>query len=92
MVSPLVQGPNGRGAGPRSGLLSRNPSLLIFLSALALFTLLVTLGSEATGAGVISTSFVKTLGKTLCLCLAAVALSGRTCDFGRAALRAEVSI
>ncbi len=54
--------------------LARNPALLIFIAVLALFTLAVTLGSEAMGAGMISTSFVKTLGKTLCLCLAALAM------------------
>ena len=54
--------------------LARNPALLIFIALLALFTLAVTLGSEAMGAGMISTSFVKTLGKTLCLCLAALAM------------------
>ncbi len=53
---------------------SRNPSVLIFLAALGLFTLFVTIGSEAVGTGLISTSFVKTLGKTLCLCLAALAM------------------
>ncbi len=52
----------------------RNPSLLIFLCGLALFTLAVTVFSEAFGAGFISTSFVKTLGKTLCLCLVAIAM------------------
>lgn len=52
----------------------KNPSVLLFLVALALFTLGVTLLAEGTGSGVISTSFVKTLGKTLCLCLAAVAM------------------
>jgi urea transport system permease protein len=54
--------------------IARNPSVLIFLSILALFTLLVTLLSEGFGAGVVSTSMVKTLGKTLCLCLIAVAM------------------
>ncbi len=54
--------------------LTRNPSTLWFLLALALFTLGVTVLSEATGAGLISTSFVKTLGKTLCLCLIAIAM------------------
>ncbi|MDP2086493.1 MAG: urea ABC transporter permease subunit UrtC [Gemmobacter sp.] len=54
--------------------LSRNPSVLWFLLALSLFTLGVTLMSEATGAALISTSFVKTLGKTLCLCLVALAM------------------
>lgn len=54
--------------------LARNPSVLWFLLALSLFTLGVTLMSEATGAALISTSFVKTLGKTLCLCLVALAM------------------
>jgi urea transport system permease protein len=58
---------------PRS-FLARNPSILIFIGLLAVFTLSVTLMSEAFGAGIISTSFVKTLGKTLCLCLVALAM------------------
>jgi urea transport system permease protein len=53
---------------------ARNPSVLIFIACLALFTLGVTLMSEAFGLGVISTSFIKTLGKTLCLCLVALAM------------------
>lgn len=52
----------------------RNPSILWFLAILGLFTLGVTLLAEATGTGLISTSFVKTLGKTLCLCLIAIAM------------------
>lgn len=58
----------------RKSFLSENPSVLWFIAALGLFTLAVTLLSEATGAGLISTSFVKTLGKTLCLCLIAIAM------------------
>jgi len=54
--------------------LVRNPSVLVFLGALALFTLTVTILSEGLGIGFLSTSFIKTLGKTLCLCLAALAL------------------
>lgn len=54
--------------------LFRNPSVMWFLAALALFTLGVTALSEATGVGFVSTSFVKTLGKTLCLCLIAIAM------------------
>jgi urea transport system permease protein len=54
--------------------LKRHPSVLIFIGLLALFTLVVTLMSEAYGPGLISTSFVKTLGKTLCLCLVALAM------------------
>lgn len=53
---------------------ARNPSVLIFLAGLALFTLVVTLLSDGLGAGLVSTSFVKTLGKTLCLCLIALAM------------------
>ena len=54
--------------------LQRNQSLMVFMLALALFTLGVSVLSEAYGAGLVSTSFVKTLGKTLCLCLAALAM------------------
>ncbi len=52
----------------------RYPSTLVFLAVLALFTVLVTVLAEGSGAGLISTSFVKTLGKTLCLALIAVAM------------------
>ena len=58
----------------RKTFLIRNPSVLWFLLALAVFTLTVTMLSEAAGSGLISTSFVKILGKTLCLCLVAVAM------------------
>lgn len=54
--------------------IARNPSVLVFLACLALFTLFVTVFSEGAGVGGISTSFVKTLGKTLCLCLVAIAM------------------
>ena len=54
--------------------LFRNPSVMWFLAALALLTLGVTALSEATGVGFVSTSFVKTLGKTLCLALIAIAM------------------
>lgn len=54
--------------------LARNPSVLIFVALLALFTIAVTLLSEAYGVAFLSTSFVKTLGKTLCLCLVALAM------------------
>ena len=56
------------------GFLSRNPSVLIFLAALALFTLAITLMSSAYGFDLVSTSFIKTLGKTLTLCLIAIAM------------------
>ncbi|WP_286196959.1 urea ABC transporter permease subunit UrtC [Tropicibacter sp. R15_0] len=54
--------------------LIRHPSTLWVLAALGLFTLVVSVLSEAAGTGLISTSFVKTLGKTLCLCLIAIAM------------------
>ena len=52
----------------------RFPSVMIFLAILALFTVTVTILSEGFGIGVISTSFIKKLGKTLCLCLVALAM------------------
>lgn len=54
--------------------LLRNPSVWIFLGLLAVFTVGVSVLSEGLGIGFLSTSFVKTLGKTLCLCLVAVAM------------------
>ena len=54
--------------------LAKNPSILWFIAALGVFTLGATLMSEAAGTGLISTSFVKTLGKTLCLMLVAIAM------------------
>ena len=59
---------------PRRPFAMRHPSVLIFLACLAIFTLGVTVLAEGFGMGVISTSFVKTLGKTLCLCLVALAM------------------
>ena len=47
---------------------------LIFLITIFLFTLLITFLSEPFGTNFISTSFVKVLGKTLCLCIAAIAM------------------
>jgi urea transport system permease protein len=58
----------------RRPLVLRRPSTLWFLLALALVTILATVLSHGFGLGLLSTSFVKTLGKTLCLCLVAVAM------------------
>ncbi|MDO5612507.1 MAG: urea ABC transporter permease subunit UrtC [Paracoccus sp. (in: a-proteobacteria)] len=55
-------------------LIRKYPALLAALVLLALFTLAATLMSEAYGSGAIPTSMVKTLGKTLCLALAALAM------------------
>ena len=54
--------------------IARNPSVLWFLLLLAVFTICISVLSEAVGSSVVSTSFLKTLGKTLCLCLVAVAM------------------
>ncbi len=58
----------------RHSFIAQNPAVLWFLLILAVFTIVVTLLSEAYGVAFISTSFVKTLGKTLCLCLVALAM------------------
>ncbi|MEL6934533.1 MAG: urea ABC transporter permease subunit UrtC [Pseudomonadota bacterium] len=58
----------------RTPFVMKHPSVVIFIAVLALFTLGVTVLAEGFGIGVISTSFVKTLGKTLCLCLVALAM------------------
>lgn len=58
----------------RKPLLLREPSVMIFISLLAAFTLIVTVLSEGFGLGLVSTSMIKILGKTLCLCLIAIAM------------------
>jgi urea transport system permease protein len=62
------------GTPRRRPFVMRHPSVLVFLACLAIFTVGVTILAEGFGIGVISTSFVKTLGKTLCLCLVALAM------------------
>jgi urea transport system permease protein len=54
--------------------LLRHPSVLIFVGLLSLFTIGIVILGEGLGLGVISTTFVKTLGKTLCLCMIAIAM------------------
>lgn len=58
----------------RKPFILHNPSILIVLAMLAVFTAAVTVLSQAYGTGAIPTSTVKVLGKTLCLALAAVAM------------------
>ena len=48
-------------------LFMRQPSVLIFISLLAVFTIAMVVMSEGFGLGLVSTSFIKILGKTLCL-------------------------
>ena len=55
-------------------LFARQPSVLVFIGLLALFTIVITILSEGFGLGIVSTSFIKILGKTLCLCLIAIAM------------------
>lgn len=85
MTAPLPQAsssvpkyPGGPGAAPPAlaprSFRARNPSVLWFLLALAALAPAVTALSPALGLGVMSTSFVKTLGKTLCLGIAALAM------------------
>ncbi len=59
---------------PRRSFLRENPSVLWFMACLGIFTVAVTILSEGMGLGMISTSLVKVLGMTLCLCLIAVAM------------------
>lgn len=58
----------------RAKVLTFNPTALIFVAILTVFTLVVSVLSEGMGEGLISTSFIKTIGKTLCLCLVAIAM------------------
>ena len=58
----------------RRSFLRDNPSVLWFMLLLGVFTAGVTILSEGLGIGVVSTSLVKVLGMTLCLCLIAIAM------------------
>ncbi len=58
----------------KQGFLSRNPSVLWFLAALGFFTLVRHGPVRDGGRRPALHHFVKTLGKTLCLCLVAVAM------------------
>ena len=52
----------------------RKTALFFFLSITLIFTLIIITMSEAYGFNIISTSFLKILGKTLCLCIVALAM------------------
>lgn len=58
---------------PRARSVWSQPSVIVVLLVLTAFTVAVAALSEAAG-GALSTSLVKTLGKTLCLCLVALAM------------------
>ncbi len=80
VCSEAAKKPRSGGSAPGAlaratpGFLARTPSVRWFLLALLVLRILVTLLSPALGVGAISTLFVKTLGKTLCLCLAALSM------------------
>ena len=54
---------------------SNNRHVFFFLGFLTLFTFAVVILAEGFGLGWLGTSFVKTLGKTLCLCMVAIAMA-----------------
>jgi urea transport system permease protein len=54
--------------------MAQHRSLVPFLLTLLALVIIVTILSTGYGTGYVSTSFIKTLGKTLCLCLAALAM------------------
>ena len=58
----------------KNTFLARHPSVIVFILVLAVITLLATVFSEAYGTGLLPTNYVKILGKTLCLCLIAIAM------------------
>ncbi len=58
----------------RSPFFLRNPDILIIISSLSVVVIVATILSEGLGLGLLSTSYIKILGKTLCLCLAAIAM------------------
>ena len=58
----------------KSSLFRSNPDIFIVISLLSALVLVTTILSEGFGLGLISTSFIKILGKTLCLCMVAIAM------------------
>jgi urea transport system permease protein len=74
MADTGIHSPATPAAAAHQPLWKRNPSLPVFMALLALFTIVITVLSEGFGLGLVSTSFIKVLGMTLCLCLAALAM------------------
>ena len=58
----------------KSSLFRSNPDIFIVISVLSALVLVTTILSEGFGLGLISTSFIKILGKTLWLCMVAIAM------------------
>ena len=58
----------------KNSLLRISPDTCIVISLLSVLVLVTTILSEGIGLGLLSTNFIKILGKTLCLCLVAIAM------------------
>ena len=73
-ATPPILAQGAEATPSQRGFLRENPSIPWFLGLLTIFTLLVSVLSEGLGIGALSTSMVKILGMTLCLCLIAIAM------------------
>ena len=58
----------------KNSLFHKSPDTFIVISLLSVLVLVTSILSEGIGVGLLSTNFIKILGKTLCLCLVAIAL------------------
>ena len=58
----------------KNSLLHISPDTFIVISLLSVLVLVTSILSEGIGVGLLSTNFIKILGKTLCLCLVAIAM------------------
>jgi len=61
-------------ANDKSFHLRLSPDAYIVISLLSVLVLVTTILSEGIGLGLLSTNYIKILGKTLCLCMVAVAM------------------
>ena len=73
-ATPPILAQGAEATPSQRGFLRENPSIPWFLGLLTIFTLIVSVLSEGLGIGALSTSMVKILGMTLCLCLIAIAM------------------
>ncbi|WP_438974546.1 urea ABC transporter permease subunit UrtC [Roseicyclus sp.] len=73
-ATPPILAQRAEATPSQRGFLRENPSIPWFLGLLTIFTLTVSVLSEGLGIGALSTSMVKILGMTLCLCLIAIAM------------------
>ena len=61
-------------ADDKSSHLRLSPDAYMVISLLSVLVLVTTILSEGIGLGLLSTNYIKILGKTLCLCMVAVAM------------------